>query len=143
MPHALLGDVRFKLANLNSSVIDALELNWDRAAKATLDFQRWIDEINKATSEKLAPLLSANGMLLSQQKYLSAGLKTDSYNLSLIPDFNTLIAKSQKARTPVFALTKKQMERGGVILEKTIQNRDSFKKLFSDLADTILSLTGG
>ncbi len=30
------GDVRFKLANLNSSVIDALELNWDRAAKAIL-----------------------------------------------------------------------------------------------------------
>lgn len=114
-----------------------------RRGRPTIDFQRWIDEINKATSEKLAPLLSANGMLLSQQKYLSAGLKTDSYNLSLIPDFNTLIAKSQKARTPVFALTKKQMERGGVILEKTIQNRDSFKKLFSDLADTILSLTGG
>jgi hypothetical protein len=30
------GDVRFKLANLNSSVIDALEENWDRAAKAIL-----------------------------------------------------------------------------------------------------------
>lgn len=30
------GDVRFKLANLNSTVIDALEANWDRTARAIL-----------------------------------------------------------------------------------------------------------
>ncbi len=73
------------------------------------------------------------------ENYLKAGLGGER-NLSLIPDFNTLIAKSQKARTPVFALTKKQMERGGVVLKKTIENRDAFKRLFEDLAEKVIKL---
>lgn len=111
-----------------------------RGGKATVDFQGWIDQINDAVERKLAPALRHKGMLLDRAKYEDAGLG-QNYNLALVPDFNTLIAKSQKAQTPVFALSKKQIGRGGVVLEKTLESRDAFKKLFSDLADSVLTLT--
>lgn len=110
-----------------------------RAGRATVDFQRWIDQINQAVKGKLIPALTRGVMMLPEETYLKAGLGGER-NLSLIPDFNTLIAKSQKARTPVFALTKKQMERGGVVLKKTIENRDAFKRLFEDLAEKVIKL---
>ncbi len=112
-----------------------------RGGKATVDFQKWIDQINGAVETKLAPVLQKSDLLLDAGKYKSAGIDTKSYGLALIPDFNTLIAKSQKAQTPVFALTQKQMERRGVVLKKTLENRNTFKKLFEALADKIIVLT--
>ncbi|WP_394831690.1 AAA family ATPase [Pendulispora rubella] len=111
-----------------------------RDGRPTVDFQRWINQINGAVGAKLLPALTPGGMLVAQDKCDRVGLDL-SRNLALIPDFNTLIAKSQKARTPVFALTKKQIKRGGVVLRKTIENRNAFKALFSELADRVIGLT--
>ena len=112
-----------------------------RGGKATEDFQKWIDQINTAVETKLAPVLQKANLLVDIAKYKAAGVDTKSFGLGLIPDFNTLIAKSQKAQTPVFALSTKQMERGGVVLKKTLENRNTFKKLFENLADKIIALT--
>jgi cellulose biosynthesis protein BcsQ len=111
-----------------------------RNGNPTIDFDRWITEIKNAVDGKLFPQLQKNGMCFESEKY-SAVNAQDGHNLALIPDFNTLIAKSQKAATPVFALTQRQMERGGAILEKTIENRDKFKKLYSELTNKIITLT--
>jgi 3-methyladenine DNA glycosylase Tag len=53
----------------------------------------------------------------------------------------SLIAQSQKHNTPVFALTDKQIEQAGVILQTMKESRDSFKKAFHDLATTVEKIT--
>ncbi len=111
-----------------------------RGGKASVDFQRWIDDINRSVKTKLLPVLQAGGLLVDDARYTAAKMGPER-NLSLIPDFNTLIAKSQKTSTPVFALTKKQLERSGQILKKTLENREKFKKLFQDLAEKVITLT--
>ncbi len=65
----------------------------------------------------------------------------EGYCLSQIPDFNSLIARSQKHQTPIFALTSEQIEQTGIVLERTEHSRDSFKVLFSDLAEKTMALT--
>lgn len=111
-----------------------------RGGRASVDFQRWIDDINGKVVSKLLPVFHRDQMLLEDQAYAAAGLLVGR-NLSLIPDFNTLIAKSQKTATPVFALTKKQLERSGQILKKTIENRKKFRRIFEDMADKVIMLT--
>ena len=79
-------------------------------------------------------------MMLSQGAYRLAGLD-ESLCLATIPDFNSLIAASQRNRTPVFALTPEQLDQTGVVLEQTVKSRDQFDKIFSGLADEVLALT--
>lgn len=111
-----------------------------RAGVPATAFQKWIDEISKAVSSRLAPIMKSIGMLLSRKAYQDAGLG-DDYCLSSIPDFNSLIAKSQDCQTPVFALTAAQIGQTGVVLEQTEKSREQFKALFSDLADKVIALT--
>lgn len=103
-------------------------------------FQTWIDEIKVAVSARLGPSLKANNMLLSDEMYASQGIKSD-FCLAKISDFNSLIAKSQKNQTPVFALTPDQIGRPGRILNNTLRAQEKFKKTFDELADKITCLT--
>ena len=73
-------------------------------------FQVWIDKINDTVSENLTPKLGELGMLFSENCY--AQQQVNEYCLATIPDFNSLIAKSQDTRTPVFALTR-EADRSG------------------------------
>ncbi|NES05255.1 MAG: hypothetical protein F6K22_21990 [Okeania sp. SIO2F4] len=60
-------------------------------------------------------------------------------------DFNSIIAISQNCQTPVFALTKEQIQQEdkhyGKVLESTLKSQNTFKDTFSNLADTIINLT--
>ena len=103
-------------------------------------FQVWIDKINDTVSENLTPKLGELDMLFSENCY--AQQQVNEYCLATIPDFNSLIAKSQDTRTPVFALTREQIGQGGAVLETTIRSRDRFEVLFSELADKVIGLTG-
>ncbi len=55
-------------------------------------FQKWIDKINNIVSETLVPELSKLGMVLSEDCY--ARQQIDNYCPAIVPDFNSLIAKS-------------------------------------------------
>jgi cellulose biosynthesis protein BcsQ len=103
-------------------------------------FQKWISEINKSVSDKLVPELDKLDMMLPKQIYKEQGVEW-GFCLAIIPDFNTLIANSQKFQTPIFALTPEQLEQIGVGLENIIKSRDNFKKIFSELADKVIGLT--
>jgi len=111
-----------------------------RSGGAAQAFQRWIDEVNKAVVEKLIPTFAKSNMLLPPETYAKAKLSAD-YSLATIPDFNTLIAQSQKHQTPVFELSSEQLEQVGVVLEKTEKSRDNFKGLFTEMTDRIIALT--
>lgn len=105
-------------------------------------FGKWVDEIKRTVAETLSPALDKVGMMLPREVYEAAGLGTDEC-LATIPDFNSLIAKSQENRTPVFALSKEQIGQSGVVLGATVESRDQFRALFSDLGDKVLRLADG
>jgi len=112
-----------------------------RLGSATIGFQNWIDSINESVREKLFPQLQAYQLTLPEQAYRDAGNSPEeSYCLSQIPDFNTLIATAQSHRTPVFALTDEMLGHVGVVLEQDRRKCDDFYKLFSKLADRVMAL---
>jgi cellulose biosynthesis protein BcsQ len=71
-----------------------------RMGAATVGFQQWIDRIGDLTRTEFVPELAKHNMSLPEAAYVAAGVPLDTYALSTIPDFNTLIAKSQETRTP-------------------------------------------
>jgi cellulose biosynthesis protein BcsQ len=103
-------------------------------------FQYWVDEIKSTVQQKLIPVLKQQGMLLAESTYAEAGI-SDDYCMAEIPDFNTLIAKSQSSRTPIYALTPKQIGHRGTILTNTLKSRDNFKAMFTELEKKIAVLT--
>lgn len=107
---------------------------------ASTAFQKWIDEIVKKTNEVLLPAMKASGMLLDENKYLSAGIEMGAPVLQM-SDFNGLIAQSQKHSAPVFSLSDEQLEQGGIVLARTKKSMKRFEELFSDAADKIILLT--
>ena len=101
--------------------------------------QAWIDEINKKVTNQLVPVLESKNMTFTKEKYEDTEISNCC--LVTIPDFNSLIAKSQEAQTPVFALTGNQLGAGGVVLDRMIQQRENLKSAFSDLATKVTKLS--
>lgn len=101
-------------------------------------FQTWIDRINNSVSEDLFPALERSHMTLPKAVYEAHGVK--GFCLATIPDFNSLIAKSQEHQTPVYALTPDQIGQAGTVLATTLESRDNFQEMFSDLADKVMAL---
>jgi cellulose biosynthesis protein BcsQ len=101
-------------------------------------FQRWIDEIEKVVEFRLVPALTDLQMMASAQAYI--GQDIPAYCLASIPDFKSLIAKSQSSRTPVFALSPEQIGETGVVLDGMLEKREEFKELFSELADKVIGI---
>ncbi len=110
-----------------------------RSGEPTRGFQRWIDDIKSKTSDMLFPALSQLGMTLPAERYQRNGM--DAYCLAMIPDFNSLIAVSQKARTPIYDLTDEQIGQTGTVLAQTKKSQATFREIFSGLADKVIDLT--
>ena len=110
-----------------------------KRGRPTSGFQQWIDDINAKVSDKLFPSLSEIDMALDTRKYQQQGM--DNYCLAQIPDFNSLIARSQEAQTPIYDLTDEQLGQTEVVLEQTKRTQTRFKKIFSTLADRVVRLT--
>lgn len=102
-------------------------------------FQRWIDEINKIVTDKFVPILAKEGMLLPMAEYDKWNVA--NFCIASISDFKSLIAVSQENQTPVYALTKEQLGRGGVVLDQDLKRGQDFRHIYSKLADTIIGLT--
>lgn len=102
-----------------------------RSGKPTQSFQAWIDKIKYSVNNDLLPILNSLNMIHNFNP------KKD-YELSQIPDFNSLIAKSQEYNVPIFSLTDEQLGYVGNVLEVTKKSRDNFNTTFTDLATKIL-----
>lgn len=103
-------------------------------------FQDWIDEVETVVKTKLSIVLEKNEMMLPKEIYEKNGIN-ESYTLASIPDFNSLVAKSQDAQTPIFELTEKQIGQVGIVLERTQQSMEQFKQIFSNFANEVIALT--
>ena len=110
--------------------------------KETAAFQTWIEKIEQSVSENLVPTLTRSDMMLPSQAYRDQGIQS-SLALAKISNFNSLIALSQEHRTPVYELTPQQLRQTGVVLQNNQQKQEEFRKIFSDLADKIITLSSG
>jgi hypothetical protein len=67
------------------------------------------------------------------------------YDISLISDFNSLIAISQMKNKPVYELTADDLRQGanvyGAALETMTGNVERFKNVFEDMAEKVAGLT--
>ena len=122
-----------------------------QGTKPPAAFQAWIDAIGMAVETKLIPVLRKNGMLLPMELYQKVKwTQFDQISLFpdealgkpilLMPDFNSLIALSQKHKVPIFDLTDAQLERDGIVLEQTKESMHRFRELYSEGADRIMML---
>ncbi len=88
----------------------------------------------------MIPTLRQSNILLPDHLYKEQRVE-DSFTLTKISNFNSLIALSQKHRTPVYALTPQQLNQTGKVLENNKEKQKEFEKTFSDLADKIIALS--
>jgi cellulose biosynthesis protein BcsQ len=102
-------------------------------------FQHWIDELETGLATRLLPALEHSGMLLPRLAYNQAGFEPEQPLLQM-PEFNSLIAQSQKHQMPVFALSDEQLEQVGVVLEGTKESMKKFNQLFSTAADRVITI---
>ncbi|MEH2131348.1 MAG: AAA family ATPase [Nostoc sp.] len=108
--------------------------------KETAAFQTWIQKIENTVTHKLVPVLEQNKLLLPKQVYTEQGMN-DSFTLTKISNFNSLIAISLGHSTPVYALTSEQFNQKGIVLEANQRKQNEFRETFSDLADKIIALS--
>jgi cellulose biosynthesis protein BcsQ len=108
-----------------------------RGGRPASAFQKWIDELGEAVENRLLPALAGVNMLLPGEVYRAAGVDEGNLSLAEIADFNSLISRSQEARTPVFALTSEQMKAVGDVLSNFKASRDAFHLEFAALADRV------
>jgi hypothetical protein len=84
-------------------------------------------------------VLRKSGMMMADKVYRDAGFEPQEPLLQM-PDFNSLIARSQEHQVPVFELTDAQLKQAGIVLERTKESMDRFKTLFSEAADRVLKI---
>ena len=135
----ILKEAVYPFPNVKPKFLGTVVQNYrPRSGSPAKAFQTWIDRINEIVSDVLFPGLETVSMTLPEYSYRQQDIK--DYCLVTIPDFNSLIAKSQDHNTPVYALTPEQLEQGGSVLETSLGSRDTFGEMFSGLADKIISL---
>jgi len=111
-----------------------------RSGAPTQGFERYFTQLAESISTNLRPALQQAGLLLPQDLYQEADLDNGIW-LASIPDFNTLIADSQKARKPVFTLTQEDVRRVGSVWDQTAPKIEEFRQTFERLAERIEALT--
>ncbi len=78
-------------------------------------------------------------MMLCAAAYNDAGIDPTKPMLQM-PDFNSLIAKSQEHQVPIYQLTPAQLEQAGTVLSVTQWSHQDFERLFSEAADKVIKI---
>jgi cellulose biosynthesis protein BcsQ len=138
---SLLKEANYPFPEVNLRFLGTVVQNYRIIrGKETAAFEKWIEKIERDVREKLVPVLKINSLLLPERLYTENNI-FPCCTLTKIPNFNSLIARSQEYQTPVFALTAEQLNYTGTVLKDIQKKQDDFKDIFSDLADKIIGLT--
>lgn len=100
-------------------------------------FAERIAEIKDYIENTFKNDLESKDMLFDITDLINDNIIND-YCLAEIPDFLTLLPRSQKANKPVFALDDSELGSTGVVLTQDRKRRDEFKDVFNKVA-TIIS----
>ncbi len=103
-------------------------------------FQMWIDKIQEASKNVLALKLHEVNMAVEEDIFKKHVQDERPYNLISIPDFNSLIAVSQKHNKPIFELSKEELQWKGVTLQNALENQKKFLDLFNNLSDKVCNI---
>ena len=135
----VLKDAVYPFPDVAPKLLGTIVQNYrPRDGRPASAFAKWIKIINSNVSQELVPELEQLDMTLPEPVYSEHGV--EDFCLATIPDFNSLIAKSQEHQTPVYELTPEQLGQTGIVLERTERSRDEFREIFSGLADKVISL---
>jgi cellulose biosynthesis protein BcsQ len=110
-----------------------------RSGAPSKAFQKWIDQLEAGIAETLIPSMERCSMMMPPEAYAAAGFSPNQPLLQM-PDFNSLIASSQKHSVPIFELTPAQLEQQGRVLEITEGSQEQFLALFSEAANRVVSI---
>ena len=110
-----------------------------RDGSPTRAFQRWISELEESVRNIFIPALNDASMMLDPNIYELA-VFDPSEPLLQMPDFNSLIARSQEHQVPIFELTPAQLQQVGRVLENTQGSQEQFKILFEQAANRTISV---
>lgn len=116
-----------------------------RNSEPTKAYENWISDIRNCVNEKLVPALERIGCMIDQNIFKKHQGDFDPYDLAQIPDFNTLIAISQRRNKPVFLLDDddlKEARQFGAAKNTSIEKINDLKDLFSKLGELVINLTG-
>jgi len=111
-----------------------------RSGSATEGFQEFFDALDGAIEDTLVPALKASNLMLPDEMYADADVE-GAYRLASVPDFNSLIADSQRVRKPVFALEKSDTGKQGFVWEAQERSIQKFREIFTLMAERIEKLT--
>lgn len=100
----------------------------------------YFELLDEAVDDLLLPALEKVDLTLSRETYADAGLE-GGLRLGSVSDFNTLIATSQQAKKPVFALTQQDVGQGGVVWENQEESISAFNQTFDEMALRVEKLT--
>ena len=135
-----LKDAEYPFPQCNPSFLGYIIQKYrPRSGAPSKAFQKWIDELEESIAHTLIPVMEQCGMMLPLETYQLAGFSPEQPLLQM-PDFNSLIASSQKHSVPIFELTPEQLEQQGRVLEITEGSQEQFKSLFSEAADRVVTL---
>ena len=111
-----------------------------RNGKATIAFQKWIDDLKGGLEKTLVPALTDAGMLDVQGYKTKVGFMP-WHPLMEMADFNSLIALSQEHQVPVYGLSDAQIGQVGAALKTSKESMKKFESSFAECADRVISLT--
>lgn len=137
----ILKDATYPFPDVNLRFLGTIVQNFRTIrGKETAAFETWIQKIEHDVSSKLVPVLRQSGLVLPDEVYEEYGIG-DSFCLTKISNFNSLIALSQEHRTPVYDLTQQQLNQRGVVYTTNQRKQAEFRETFGDLANKIIGLT--
>ncbi|WP_295700756.1 ParA family protein [Helicobacter japonicus] len=141
-------DTKIKIKN-NPLFLGAIQQRYRLRNEApTKSFEKWINEIRNAINSVLVNKLKPINCVITKELFSSVVNKKfpnlRPYDLAQIPDFNTLIAISQRSRKPVFLLDDDDLKTAhqfGKAMDTSKEKIKDFHKLFMDLGEIIINLT--
>jgi hypothetical protein len=102
-------------------------------------FQPWIDRIQENVASNLLPTMQKEEMALGTAQY-GQPLVNCGLTLSMIPNFNSLVAASQENRKPVFALSQADLGQAGKVWDTSSGSIDAFYQKYGQLAQEVSRL---
>ena len=114
----------------------------------TKAFEKWIANIRDAINTTLVTELQGINCVIPEDKFKNA-IKNEfpnlsPYDLAQIPDFNTLIAISQRSKKPVFLLNDKDLDEAnqfGAAKQTSKEKIQDFNDTFMKLGQIIINIT--
>ena len=107
-------------------------------------FKVWIERVRGVTNDSLVPELNKIGLAITAERFKKVVHDQSPYDISLISDFNSLIAISQMENKPIFELNIEDLQKAnysGAVLKTMKENVEKFRLTFEILAEKIIGLT--